>query len=414
VVVRDRGLAFIPGGFAVIPGGFAVIPGGFAVIPGGFAVIPAGIARSRAAAHAVAVTWIRREDLEDRELRHLSRHAAHARDAQRRVAEAPDPLRTAFQRDRDRVIHSTAFRRLQHKTQVVAAYEGDHFRSRMTHSLEVSQMARAVAGSLRLNADLAEAVALAHDLGHPPFGHVGERALDELMAGHGGFRHNAQGTRIVDRLEDRYGHGHGLNLTFATRLSLLKGAVPSGFPCSPDLREAAPAAPLEARVVDLCDRIAYLCHDLDDGLRAGVFGVADCEMLRLWQRAHAARPDAGAAGVISAMIAILIEDLIRSTDAGWTEAAGPPPRIAHGEEATVLGQEVLGFLRERFYRSRRVLEVMEHGSARIRRAFERLVARPEDLPAAVRARIEQDGVERTVCDYLAGMTDRFLLRVTAD
>jgi len=358
------------------------------------------------------VTWIRREDLEDRELRVLSRHAAHARDAARRRPEAPDPLRTAFQRDRDRIIHSTAFRRLQHKTQVVAAYEGDHFRSRMTHSLEVSQMARAVSASLRLNGDLAEAIALAHDLGHPPFGHVGERALDELMAAHGGFRHNAQGARVVDRIEDRYGHGHGLNLTWQTRRALLKGAVPNGFPLAPDLVGKPGSAALEARVVDLCDRIAYLCHDLDDGLRAGVFVVSDLTGLRLWDRAAAERRDAGAAGVIGAMIAHLIGDLIRTTNAGWNEAVGSTPQVRHSDEATVLGHEVLEFLRAKFYRSRRVLEVMEHGSDRIRRAFERFVGAPDDLPAAVRARVETDGLERTVCDYVAGMTDRYLVAMT--
>src|SRR5688572_17825402 len=197
------------------------------------------------------MVWLRREDQEDRELHALSPWAAHSRSSGgRRLPEPEDPLRTAFQRDRDRVIHSAAFRRLQHKTQVLAAFEGDHFRSRMTHSLEVSQLARSVAGALRLNADLAEAIALAHDLGHPPFGHAGERALDEAMAAHGGFRHNAQGARIVDRLEDRYGHGHGLNLTLATRRSLLKGRVPEGFPLSPDLLPKQPP-PLEAHVVDL-------------------------------------------------------------------------------------------------------------------------------------------------------------------
>src|SRR5690606_31984823 len=191
-----------------------------------------------------------------------------------------DAMRTAFQRDRDRIIHSSAPRRLQHKTQVFAAHEGDHYRSRMTHSLEVSQMARSAALALRLNPDLAEAVALAHDLGHPPFGHVGEEILDELMAGEGGFRHNAQVTRIVDQLEDRYGDGHGLNLTFAMRRSLLKGRVPAGFPLTPDLLPRTPP-PLEASLVDRCDRIAYLSHDLDDALRAGLVSTDDTGELAL-------------------------------------------------------------------------------------------------------------------------------------
>ena len=166
--------------------------------------------------------WIRREDQEDRELRWLAGWATQSRAAGgRRLAETEDPLRPAFQRDRGRILHATAFRRLQHKTQVMAAFEGDHYRSRMTHSLEVAQMARSVARALRGNEDLAEAIALAHDLGHPPFGHVGEEALHAAMERHGGFRHNAQSARIVDYLEDRYGHGLGLNIHERPRVSAL-------------------------------------------------------------------------------------------------------------------------------------------------------------------------------------------------
>ncbi|MFO1051227.1 MAG: dNTP triphosphohydrolase [Planctomycetota bacterium] len=358
------------------------------------------------------MSYVRREDLEDQELHQLSRHAQKSRDAQRRAAEALDPLRTAFQRDRDRVIHSTAFRRLQHKTQVVAAFEGDHFRSRMVHSLEVSQMARSVATALRLNADLAEAIALAHDLGHPPFGHVGETALDELVAAHGGFRHNAQGSRIVDLLEDRSGGDLGLNLTFAMRRALLKGRVPEGFPIADDLRAVDAPVALEARVVDLCDRIAYLCHDLDDGLRAGVFSAADCATLRLWQTATRIRPGATIGRVVSAMIGVLVEDLVRTTSSQWSERADRRPEISHSDEITVFAQELLAFLRDRFYRSRRVLDVMENGTERIRSAFAKYLADPSGLPPAARARLEHDGPHRVVCDHIAGMTDRYLLKVT--
>ena len=358
------------------------------------------------------MVWLRREDLEDRELRLLSPWAATSRNSGgRRLAEAEDPLRTAFQRDRDRIIHSAAFRRLQGKTQVVAAFEGDHFRSRMTHSLEVSQIARSVAVALRLNADLAEAVALAHDLGHPPFGHVGEEALDELMAAHGGFRHNAQGVRLVDFLEDRHGHGYGLNLALATRRSLLKGRVPDGFPLAPDLLPRQPP-PLEAHVVDLCDKIAYLSHDLDDGLRAGLFTDADASQLRLWRLARDAAGGDGRPRVISEIVALLIHDLVESTDRAWSLRAPDtePLRIAHGGEMTVLAAEVLEFLRERFYRSARVLEVMHDGAARIQRRFRELLAQPELLPAAHQTRIDRDGLPRVVCDYVAGMTDRFLVQ----
>jgi dGTPase len=362
------------------------------------------------------MVWQRREDHEDRELRWLCRWATPSRAAgPRRLPEPEDPLRTVFQRDRDRVLHATAFRRLQHKTQVVAAFEGDHYRSRMTHSLEVAQMSRSVARALRCNDDLAEAIALAHDLGHPPFGHVGEEALHEAMADHGGFRHNAQGARIVDYLEDRYQHGYGLNLTFAVRTSLLKGRVPDGFPLSPDLLPRGPV-PLEAHLVDACDRIAYLSHDLDDGLRAGLFGEADAADLRLWRAARAAAGSDNRQRIVSEVASLLIHDLVETTDAAIAAApaGGTAPRVAHSGEMTVLAQELLEFLRERFYRSPRVLAVMHDGAARIRRLFAALLGAPERLPESARARLERDGLHRVVCDYIAGMTDRFLHRATGD
>src|SRR5690606_21857199 len=164
------------------------------------------------------------------------------------------------------------------------------------------------------------------------------------MAGHGGFRHNAQGARIVDLLEERHEHGGGLNLTFDTRRSPLKGKVPDGFPLAADLLGCTTPPPLEARVVDLCDRIAYLCHDLDDGLRAGVITVADCEDCAVWRRGRELRQGASPAGTISAMIAFLIQDLIRATDARWSEAADARPQIRHGDDATVLANELLAFL----------------------------------------------------------------------
>jgi dGTPase len=359
------------------------------------------------------MVWLRREDHEDRELHELSRWATPSRNATRRLAEPDDPLRTAFQRDRDRVLHATAFRRMQHKTQVVAAFEGDHFRSRMTHSLEVAQMARSVARALRCNDDLAEAIALAHDLGHPPFGHVGEEALHEAMAAHGGFRHNAQGARIVDWLEDRYGHGHGLNLTRAVRVSLLKGRIPEGFPLSADLLPLG-AVPVEAQLVDHCDRIAYLSHDLDDGLRAGLFRDEDAAQLRLWCAARDAAGTANRQRIVSEVASLLIHDLVGTTDAGFADApaGGAAPRVRHGNTMTVLAQELLEFLRERFYRSERVLAVMRGGASRIRELFTRLVASPQLLPESARARVERDGLHRAICDYVAGMTDRYLLRAT--
>ena len=351
------------------------------------------------------MVWQRRENQEDWEARHLSPGAARSRDSgDRRVDEPEDPLRTAFQRDRDRIIHSTAFRRLQHKTQVLASYEGDHYRSRMTHSLEVSQMARGVARCLSLNGDLAEAVALAHDLGHPPFGHAGEETLDELMGDHGGFRHNAQGLRIVDYLEDRHGNGHGLNLVTVLRRSLLKGRVPEGFPVS----TVAGAAPLEAHVVDMCDKIAYLCHDLDDGLRAGMFTVEQARGLGLWKAAAESADSSVPSRVISEMVALLIHDLVTASDASL--AVRESLRICHGEEMDSLGKEILAFLSELFYHSERVSSAMGDGSQRIVTLFHHLLSHPDNMPDSVRKRLLRDGDHRVVCDYISGMTDRFLLR----
>jgi dGTPase len=349
------------------------------------------------------VGWIGRQDLEHRELDELARGAARSRDARRRVEEPEDALRTSFQRDRDRVIHSASFRRLQHKTQVLAAFEGDHVRTRLTHSLEVSQMARSVAGALRHNADLCEAVALAHDLGHPPFGHVGERALDALMQGHGGFRHNAQGLRIIDTLEDRRGEGLGLNLTRPTRVALLKGRVPDGFPVSDDITVPLDpgSVPREARIVDCCDRIAYLCHDLDDGLRVGALALDEVKKLDLWRRAAESADADRPSRIISETVSLLVHDLVRATT---------DDRVGHGETITVEAEQLLRFLRERFYQSRRVLDVMEEGQRQITAVFEHLVAHPEELSARARTRLEVDALERVVCDYVAGMTDRFLVR----
>lgn len=359
--------------------------------------------------------WLRREDHEDRELHWLCPWATPSRSAgDRRLPEAEDPLRTACQRDRDRILHSSAFRRLQHKTQVMAAFEGDHYRSRMTHSLEVAQMARSVARALRCNDDLAEAIALAHDLGHPPFGHVGEEALHELMHAHGGFRHNAQSARTVDYLEDRYGHGLGLNLTQATRRSLLKGRIPDGFPLSPDL-VPKPPVPIEAHLVDLCDKIAYLSHDLDDGLRAEMFGEGEAAELRLWQVAARAAASKNRQRLVSEVASVLIHDLVERTAQNFADAVpgGPPPRVQHGDDLAVMAQEMLEFLRARFYRSPRVLAVMQDGADRIRRLFDRLRNDPQQLPEPQRRRLDRDGLERVVCDYIAGMTDRFLHRATS-
>lgn len=366
------------------------------------------------------MVWLRREDHEDRELHWLSPWATASRNAgPRRLAETEDSLRTPFQRDRDRILHASAFRRMQHKTQVMAAFEGDHFRSRMTHSLEVAQMSRCVARGLRCNDDLAEAIALAHDLGHPPFGHVGEEALHEAMRDHGGFRHNAQGARTVDYLEDRYGHGLGLNLTLAVRKSLLKGRIPDGFPIAADLAKQGPInkdnVPIEAHLVDQCDKIAYLSHDLDDGLRAGMFAESEAAELGLWRDAQESCNSNNRQRIVSEVTSLLIHDLLATADQALANspAGGSAPRIRHSDSVLVQTQEVLAFLRERFYRAPSVLTVMQDGANRIRKLFDSMRTDPAQLPESARCRMKVDGLERTICDYIAGMTDRFLMRASS-
>jgi dGTPase len=238
---------------------------------------------------------------------------------------------------------------------------------------------------------------------------IGEEALHAAMQDHGGFRHNAQSARIVDYLEDRYGHGLGLNLTLAVRRSLLKGRIPDGFPLSADLLPKQPP-PIEAHVVDLCDKIAYLSHDLDDGLRAELFGEAEAAELRLWRAAAASSETNNRQRIVSEVASLLIHDLVETSE---QELRGTQPRVRHSDAMTVMANELLEFLRVRFYRSERVLKVMHDGAARIRAVFAALCQDPGKLPEGARKRLATDGRERTVCDYVAGMTDRYLGRIAA-
>ena len=363
---------------------------------------------------------ITRKDLQEREERELSPWGtSSSRSRGRRWPEEPDPFRTCFLRDRDRILHSAAFRRLQSKTQVLAVSQGDHFRTRLTHTLEVFQMAQSAAVALGLNSDLAQALALGHDLGHPPFGHAGERALARLMEGKGGFSHNAQAARIVDELESRNPAYPGLNLTFETRRGLLKHPPPEGFPLSPDLAAALEEPPpIEALLVDQADEAAYLHHDLDDVLRMGLVRPEEAEELRLWREAReeleARGKGARGKGFVTLVIARMIkkanQDLIRETARRLEEASpsGPPPRPGHSPRLEALLLELREFLVERFYRHPRVLQAMDRAAHAIEGLFREFLADPGKLPPEYRKRMERDSPERTVCDYLAGMTDRWL------
>ncbi|MDD9802667.1 MAG: deoxyguanosinetriphosphate triphosphohydrolase [Deltaproteobacteria bacterium] len=367
----------------------------------------------------------RREAAEAEERARLAPWAARSGESAGRLfAEAEHPYRTAFARDRDRIVHSRAFRRLEYKTQVFIRHEGDHYRNRLTHTLEGAQIARTLARALRLNEDLAEAVVLAHDLGHTPFGHVGERALNELMRGDGGFDHNRQTLRIVDWLERRNPAFHGLNLTFETREGLLKHGCSWPHPVEPPQRRAQPS--LEAQVADFSDEIAYLNHDLDDGLRSGLLSLEQLEDVPLWARTRAevaqrlgrAPQPVLRAQVIAALINRLVTDLVESSAAALAEARPaslaalremPQPLLRYSAEVSQWKIGLKRFLFEALYHHPEVDKERQRCETALADLYRAFRNRPELLPASVRARFGDEGAPRAIADHLAGMTDRFAL-----
>ncbi len=365
----------------------------------------------------------------------------------RRFPESESPARTPFQRDRDRVVHASAFRRLKGKTQVFLAHEGDHYRTRLTHSLEVSQIARSVARRLGLDEDLAECLALAHDVGHPPFGHAGEDALDEAMRDFGGFDHNAQTLKALTLLEIRYPRFDGLNLCWETLEGLVKhnGPLRGSLAAAKYQRKNLPdyivafdaefglgldsfAGP-EAQIAALADDIAYNNHDIDDGLRAGLFAVGDLAELPLvgpvFAETGAEFPDIAPERVIAEairrLIGIRVDDLVaesarraahfspRSAD---EVRALPEPLIAFSPAMHAHEQELRRFLFTRMYRHWKVNRMMSRARRVVRELFGLLLAEPDLLPPRWAARTSGAGAQQTaatVCDYIAGMTDAFCL-----
>ncbi|MGH7933288.1 MAG: deoxyguanosinetriphosphate triphosphohydrolase [Candidatus Binataceae bacterium] len=367
-----------------------------------------------------------REDLEEIEERTLAPYAMRAHDSRgRRFAEPPHPMRTSFQRDRDRIIHSAAFRRLEYKTQVFVNHEGDYYRTRLTHTMEAAQITRTITRALALNRDLAEAVALAHDLGHTPFGHAGERVLNELMRPYGGFDHNAQSLRTVDWIEVRYPDFRGLNLSFEVREGIIKH---SGFAHRPAAVEfdARLFPCLEAQIVDLADEIAYLAHDVDDGLKAQMLTMADLNRTRLfrdaWAAANGAHPgmDERVARyqTVIRMIDVMVTDLVHNIDAdlgrGHIDSVDAVRRASRALVSFSAGvgeqvAEMKELMRDRLYRHYRVSRMTEKAGRVLARLFETYMSEPRQIPEHVLARVERDGepIARVVADYIAGMTDRF-------
>ncbi len=336
------------------------------------------------------------------------------------------PFRSAFQRDRDRIIHSTAFRRLEYKTQVFVNHEGDYYRTRLTHTMEAAQITRTITKALRLNEDLGEAVALAHDLGHTPFGHAGERVLDELMAAHGGFEHNAQSLRIVDQLEERYPTFCGLNLTWEVREGIVKHSLPYDKPLAAAFHPGE-APTLEAQIVDYADEIAYNSHDIDDGLKSGLLDLDSLMSVRLWhdvyedvrRQSATANPRIwryqGIRRVIDRLVTDLIETVERNleqrriSNVADVRAVGQP-LVALSAEMDAQRLELKAFLMKHLYRHHRVMRMAAKAGKVITGLFEAYMAEPAQLPPHVLARQEQgETVPRVIADYIAGMTDRFAL-----
>lgn len=362
----------------------------------------------------------------------LAPYASHpARSRGRRHPEPPAPTRDAFQRDRDRIVHSTAFRRLVYKTQVFLNHEGDLFRTRLTHSLEVAQLGRSIARALRLNEDLVEAVALAHDLGHTPFGHAGQDALNACMAEHGGFEHNLQSLRVVDALEHRYPQYDGLNLSFETREGILKhcsranaekleAAEPGGV-ARRFIDRTQPG--LEAQLCNLADAIAYNAHDIDDGVRSGLIAVEQLAEVELFERyrreALAEYPALSGRRVlyetIRRMLSAQVYDVIDATRA-TLEALAPgdadavrraPPVVAFSQGMRAQSETLQRFLFRNLYRHPQVVQTTDQAREVVRELFDAYLERGAEMPESFAERTDRP---RAVADYIAGMTDRFAMR----
>jgi dGTPase len=362
--------------------------------------------------------------------------AREARSRGRRYPEPAPEYRGEFQRDRDRIIHSNAFRRLVYKTQVFVNHEGDLYRTRVTHSIEVAQIARSVARALRVEETLAEAISLAHDLGHTPFGHAGQDALNECMRPHGGFEHNLQSLRVVDELEERYADFPGLNLTFECREGILKHCSARAARDLGDVGErflSHRQPGLEAQIANLADEIAYNNHDVDDGIRAGLLDLEQLRETRMFRRQYervtTRHPGLGGRRlvheIIRGMINHIVVDLIRTSQARIEQArpasidevrAQPQPLIALGEETLEEHRELMSFLRERVYRHYKVLRMTTKARRVVAQLFDAFMTDPRLMPPEHRefaargeAELGTGGRARAVADYIAGMTDRYAI-----
>ncbi|GFO55221.1 deoxyguanosinetriphosphate triphosphohydrolase-like protein [Geomonas sp. Red276] len=335
--------------------------------------------------------------------------------------------RPAFERDRDRIIHCAAFRRLEYKTQVFVNHEGDYYRTRLTHSLEVAQIGKGIARRLGLNEELTETLALAHDLGHTPFGHTGEEVLNRLMQGAGGFEHNLQSLRVVDELEERHPNFNGLNLSWEVREGIAKHSSQYDTPLHPYAEFLPGVVPtVEAQLINLADEIAYNNHDIDDGLKSGYINLAQLKKVSLWEEVHegilrkypSIDVERGVCQTVSALIGVLINDLVVTTAAN-IERLGIKTQedvrrvnkqlVFFSDTMAERNAELKRFLFQNLYRHYKVERMRVKAERYLGELFETYVKHPTLLPSKHQAKMERDGRERVICDYIAGMTDRFAL-----
>jgi len=368
-----------------------------------------------------------REQMEELEDRVLAPYATKSKfTLGRKYKEEDHPYRTHFQRDRDRIIHSTAFRRLEYKTQVFVNHEGDHYRTRLTHTIEVAQISRSIARAMKLNEDLVEAIALAHDLGHTPFGHSGEETLNEIMKDYGGFEHNRQSLRAVDILEEKYPGFPGLNLTYEVREGIIKHEtvydrpVPAEF--HPELK-----ANLECQIVNMADEIAFNCHDVDDGLRSNVLTEEELNEVLLWKEIYQdmvkAYPDLTSyqrqGQMVRMMINRMVTDVINETEnrikrkgiKSLEDVKNAGENLfAFSSGMKKLNTQLKMFLFDKMYRHYRMIRMADKAKRTITQLFEVYLNNPDQLPPHFREKITENDKMQVICDYLAGMTDRYALQ----
>ena len=368
----------------------------------------------------------KRKKLEEIEQLALAPYGLKSAESRGRVyPEAESASRPAFERDRDRIIHTTAFRRLEYKTQVFVYYEGDHYRTRLTHTLEVAQLGRSLARGLGCNEELTEAICLAHDLGHPPFGHAGEYALNALMAEHGGFNHNTQSYRIVTKLEQRYSSFPGLNLTYETREGMIKHETDydksdaQGY--EPDQRGS-----LEAQIANLADEIAYNAHDLDDGLRAGMFEMAALDELTLWQelkevvgwQSERPLPPIVRHELIRELIGQSVMNVLEHTSQNLIDNQIDSPEkvqthsenlVAYAPAFKVKVRQLKKFLLDSMYRHYRLIRMQTKAERFITELFQAYEQEPNMLPSDTKKKLAEAPLHKVITDYIAGMTDRYAL-----